>query len=234
VSLRDYLKSHRTWAKGFYDSSVASVTFGCDILDSAQSPQNSVSPATVTTVATVEVNYANKQTFHSSEANDSEAHTQKINDFFSENEFKYIKSNSKEGKITHSEKNIQDTLTVATAVTLEDFCTIQGGISSDISATVATVDSQSSQKVITEKPILWLEQQIEMVWQSSTPTIIKLDKCFGIDAKIIEWRTRERLEMYWLARPWECSLMSAKLVKGQPSQLLIFRIPQDEYLLSKL
>jgi len=76
-------------------------------------------------------------------------------------------------------------------------------------------------------PVLWLEQQVESSWSHRTPKIIEIPLGCPIPAEVIAKRVCQRLEQYWLARPHEGVLMSARLLPEKQNHLQLFRVPQD-------
>ena len=76
-------------------------------------------------------------------------------------------------------------------------------------------------------PVLWLEQQVESSWSHRTPKIIEIPLGCPIPAEVIAKRVCQRLEQYWLARPYDGPLMSARLLPDKQNNLQLFRVPQD-------
>ena len=76
-------------------------------------------------------------------------------------------------------------------------------------------------------PVLWLEQQVESSWSHRTPKIIEIPLGCPIPAEVIAKRVCQRLEQYWLARPYDGPLMSARLLPNFQNHLQLFRVPQD-------
>ena len=81
-----------------------------------------------------------------------------------------------------------------------------------------------------DRSILWLKDEIEAAWKNQRPVLIKIPDDCAIKPTIIEEHTNQCLERYWTASPHLASLMSAELVDGSPPQLLLYRVPQDNFL----
>ena len=88
----------------------------------------------------------------------------------------------------------------------------------------STVTHQTDEKLPT---VLWLEQQIESSWRQRAPRTIKIPENCPIPAEVIAKRVCQRLEQYWLARPYDGPLMSARLLPDKQNNLQLFRVPQD-------
>ena len=80
--------------------------------------------------------------------------------------------------------------------------------------------------------ILWLEDEIEAAWKNQCPVLIKIPADCDVKPTLLEERTNQRLERYWNASPHTTALMSAELLEGSLPQLLLYRVPQDNYLLN--
>ena len=80
------------------------------------------------------------------------------------------------------------------------------------------------------RSILWLEDEIESAWKNQRPVLIKIPADCDVKPMLIVERINQRLERYWKASPHLTSLMSAELLEGPPPQLLLYRVPQDNYL----
>ena len=80
------------------------------------------------------------------------------------------------------------------------------------------------------RSILWLEDEIESAWKNQRPVLIKIPADCDVKPMLIVERINQRLERYWKASPHTTALMSAELLEGSPPQLLLYRVPQDNYL----
>ena len=215
MALRDYLKSHKTWAAKAKEATVATVASRCDTTVNLPTQQLSASQATVAEVATVAGSREQKKLFSEFEITLKKVDQLKDESLANEDKYDYVDARMEiEDKVV-SGTGSPSPATVATVATVQDSCWIAGESSCDTSATVATVEPKIDPDNESEDPILYLQRQIESAWRTRTPW--RFDVPEGYEANTLCRHIEHQFDTWWKEEPGAL-LMGAMVLPAFPDQ----------------
>ena len=215
MALRDYLKSHKTWAAKAKEATVATVASRCDTTVNLPTQQLSASQATVAEVATIASSREEKKLFSEFEITLKKVDQLKDESLANEDKYDYVDARMEIEDKTVSGTGSPSPATVATVATVQDSCWIAGESSCDTSATVATVEPKIDPDNESEDPILYLQRQIESAWRTRTPWIFDVPE--GYEANTLCRHIEHQFDTWWKEEPGAL-LMGAMVLPAFPDQ----------------